>query len=214
MKQTLKIGFTVLVVAALTMSGFALAQSDETPTDQSDTTQTATGDEIARGVAVIVERLAPLVEDGTITQGQAEVVAEQLADGFGPRGRVERVRQGLGAAAEFLGIDVEDLVDQLRDGATLAEIAGDQADELIAALVAEAEDQLAQAVDDGRITQAQADERLAEIEDHLTAFVNDGLPERPMGPMGGGCHGWGGGPGGPGGFGSGGDEAPATGAEA
>ncbi len=210
MKQTLKIGFTVLVVAALTMSGFALAQSDQATTDQTVTDPTTAAqpptaqppaDEVTRGVAAILERLAPLIEDRTISQEQAEAVAGQLADGFRPGAMHRPVRVGLETAADFLGMDVQDLAARLRDGATLAEIAGDQTDGLIAALVAEAEDHLAQAVADGRLTQAEAEERLADIEGHITTFVNEGLPERPFG----GGHR----PGGPDG-----GEAPMAGAEA
>lgn len=189
MKQTLKTGFTVLVVAALTMSGLALAQTDETASDE----------EVSRGVTAILERLAPLVEGGTINQAQAEAVAEQLADGFGPR-RPHRGLQALKAASEFLDMEIADLASQLRDGATLAEIAGDQTDGLIAAMVAEAEEHLAQAVADGRLTQEEADEKLAGIEDRITTFVNQGPPERPEGAGGPGRPG---GHRGPGGFGTG-----------
>ena len=201
MKQTLKIGFTVLVVAALTMSGIALAQTDETPTD----------DEVSRGVSAIVEKLAPLVENGTITQTQAEAVAGQLADGRGHRGPSRRGPQGLDAAAEFLGMDAEELGAQLKDGATLAEIAGDQTDGLITALVADAEEHLAQAVADGKLTQEEADEKLAEAEERITTFVNEGPPERPAGedgqrpPRGGR---------GPGGSAPGGGAPPVEGADA
>jgi len=201
MKQTLKIGFTVLVVAALTMSGIALAQTDETPTD----------DEVSRGVNAIVEKLAPLVENGTITQTQAEAVAGQLADGMGHRGPSRRGPQGLDAAAEFLGLDAEELGAQLKDGATLAEIAGDQTDGLIAALVADAEEHLAQAVADGKLSQEEADEKLAEAEERITTFVNEGPPERPAGedgqrpPRGGR---------GPGGSAPGGGAPPVEGADA
>ncbi|MCB2224138.1 MAG: hypothetical protein KQH83_08185 [Actinobacteria bacterium] len=194
MKQTLKIGFTVLVVAALTMSGIALAQSDETATDDAPAAE-----DVSRAVDGILERLAPLVEDGTITQDQAQAVADQLADGFGKhRPGPRRGIAGLDTAAEVLGMDVEELASQLRDGSTLAEIAGGQADEVIAAMVAQAEERLAQAVEDGKLTQDEADEKLAEAEERITTFVNEGPPERPEGEGPGGRPGHRpGGPGGP-----------------
>ena len=99
MKQTLKIGITALVMAALTMSGIALAQTDDDATDE---------EAAAPGVSVIVEKLAPLIEDGTITEPQAEAVAEQLADGFGHRRGPQRGSKGLEAAAEFLDMEIED----------------------------------------------------------------------------------------------------------
>jgi hypothetical protein len=179
MKQTLKIGFTVLVVAAMAMSGIALAQTDESATDE----------EVSRGVSAIVEKLAPLIEDGTITEAQAEAVAGQLADGFGPRGPRQRAVKGLSSAAEFLDMEVADLAAQLKEGATLAEIAGAQTDALVAAMVADAEEHLAQAVADEKLTQEEADEKLADIEERITTFVNEGPPERPEGQRRPGGHG-------------------------
>ena len=199
MKQTLKIGITVMVVAAMAMSGIALAQTDE---------ETATGEEVSRGVAAIVEKLGPLVEAGTIDEGQAQAVAETLADGMGPRRSPQRgPAHGLDAAADFLGMEIDDLGAQLRDGATLAEIAGDQTGALIEALVADAEEHLAQAVADGKLTQDEADTRLADIEEKITTFVNEGPPERPEGERPRPPHR----PGGPGG--PGGDEAPVDGGD-
>ena len=173
MKQTLKIGITIMVVAVLAMSGIALAQTnDEAPA----------GEDAARGVAAIMERLGPLVEAGTIDQGQAQAVAETLADGVGHRRpQQHRPVNGLKAAADFLGMEIEDLGAQLRDGATLAEIAGDQAGALIDALVAETEEHLAQAVADGKLSQDEADAKLADAEERITTFVNEGPPERPEG---------------------------------
>ena len=82
---------------------------------------------------------------------------------------------------------------QLRDGATLAEIAGSETDALIASLVADVEEKLDEAVANGRITQEEADEKLAEATERITTFVNEG-PQRPGG---------GGGRPGPGDFGGG-----------
>ena len=89
------------------------------------------------------------------------------------------MRHGLKEAAEFLDMEVADFAEQLREGATPAEIAGDQTDELIAFLVADVEEHLADAVENGRITQEEADEKLAEAEERITTFVNEGPPERP-----------------------------------
>jgi len=71
---------------------------------------------------------------------------------------------------------------------------------LIAYLVDQAEEHIADAVADGRMTQEEADEKLADLEDHITELVTSDIPEpgdRPMGGGGGrGGHG-------PGGFGGG-----------
>ena len=187
MKQTLKIGVTVLLVAALAMSGIALAQTggdDEAPAGDGP-------------VSKILEVLGPLVENGTISETQAEAVAETLAEAL-PRRPHRGGRFAIGAAAEFLGMEVEDLAAQMRDGATLAEIAGAQTNGLIAALVADVSERLDGAVTEGRITQEEADEKLAEATEKITTFVNEG-PQHEEG-QGPGDRGRGG-PGGPGGFG-------------
>ena len=85
-------------------------------------------------IEVIANALAGLVEDGTITQEQADQVAEtldeQLPDrgsgGLGGPGIRGGMLLGLDAAAEELGLTQEELHDQLHDGATLAQIAEEQ----------------------------------------------------------------------------------------
>jgi hypothetical protein len=70
----------------------------------------------------------------------------------------------LATTAEVLGLEVEDLVTQLQDGATIAEIADAQGVELQAivdANLALAEDRVAELVEAGDITQELADAFLA-----------------------------------------------------
>lgn len=171
MKQTLKIGITFLVVAALTMSGIALAQTDES-TDDPAVNQ--------NGVTRIVERLQGLIDDGTISAGQAQAVAEALADGFHPGGPRGHRGPGFGEIADFLGMDAESFRAALQEYDTLADLAaanGSSADELVSFLVTQAEERIAQAVENGRIDQADADEKLAEIEEKVTEKVNSQIPE-------------------------------------
>ncbi|MBI5157868.1 MAG: hypothetical protein HZA58_07655 [Acidimicrobiia bacterium] len=186
MKQTLKIGITVMVVSALAMSGVALAQTTEDDTAVEDT----------RGYEMIQDKLAPLVEDGTINQTQADAVAAALARGVrGPGGgRGFRAIQGV---AEFLELTREEMREALAEYDTLADLAaahGSSGAELIAYLVDQAEERIADAVADGRMTQEEADEKLADLEEHITELVNGDIPERPRGGGRGG-HGPGGGEG-------------------
>jgi polyhydroxyalkanoate synthesis regulator phasin len=170
MKQTLKIGITVLVVAALTMSGIALAQTDES-TDEPVNQQ---------AVTKIVEKLQGLVDDGTISADQAQAVAEALAEGFRPGGHRGHRGPNLGAVAGFLEMEVEDFRAALQEYDTLADLAaanGSSAEELIDFLVSKADERLAQAVENGRIDQAEADEKLVEIEEKITEMVNSEIPE-------------------------------------
>lgn len=132
------------------------------------------------------DTLSQLVTDGTLTQEQADAVAGALEEnrparpGPGPRGGFH-----LETAAEALGVTVDELRQALRDGQSLADVAaarGVDAQSVIDALVAEAREKLADGVADGRITQEQADARLAEATEHITAMVNGELP--PPGPRG------------------------------
>jgi hypothetical protein len=69
-----------------------------------------------------------------------------------------------------LGITEEELVDRLRDGQTLAEIAeaeGKTLAQVRSAVRAEAVERLDEAVQDGRITKAQRDEMVEHLDEHL-----------------------------------------------
>ena len=191
MKQTLKIGITALVVATLAMSGIALAQTDE-----------STDEAAQNAVTRIAEKLQSLVDDGTITADQADAVAEVLADGFRPRGPKGHRGPNPGAVAEFLGMEVDDFREALQEYDTLADLAaanGSSGAELISFLVGQAEERLDQAVADGKIEQADADEKLAEATEKITEMVNSEIPE-DAGQRGGRGQGRRG-PGGQGGFG-------------
>jgi len=99
--------------------------------------------------------------------------------GFGHRGGDE-----LTAAATYLGISESDLQSQLASGKTLAQIAngtsGKSAAGLVDALVTAEKAELAQAVKDGRLTQAQADQIATGLTARMTALVNGDLA--PHGP--------------------------------
>ena len=138
------------------------------------------------------EVLAPLVEDGTITQAQADAVIAALQEARperpGHHGPGKGIKGG-DTAAEALGITTDELREALRDGATIAEIAalqGVDVQSVIDAMVAEASERLAEAVENGRITQEEADEKLAELGEKITDVVNNGRPEGegPRGPRG------------------------------
>ena len=143
------------------------------------------------------ETLQPLVDDGTITAEQADAVTTQLVEnrpergeggfgeGRGPGGHrgPGMFARGVGSEAltDLLGIDAEELRTQLRDGATLADIATAQGVEVQAVvdeLVGELDERLTNAVDNGRIDQAEADQKLADAEAKITDMVNNGRPER------------------------------------
>jgi hypothetical protein len=177
-------GLVGAVAAAPAMSAAAVSAVSSVSTDRAET---------------IANALAGLVEDGTLTQEQADAVAETLDEqlpargpgGFGgPRGH-GGVLLDLDVAAEELGLTEQELREQLHDGASLAEIAEEQGvdvDDLVNVIVDAAEERLAAAVDDGRIDQERADEIAANLEERVRTFVEEGLPAPPDGirPHGGG----------------------------
>lgn len=167
----------VLVIGGLALTSITAGEADAQDSDSDTTT-----------VAPLSDALDELVEEGVISQEQADAVEEKLRETFGGRlGRGHRLHHGLEEAAEVIGVDAEQLAEQLADGATLAEVAeangADPAD-VIDALVANAEERLAAAVENGRIDQAAADERLAEIEERVTDLVNGELEFPARGELG------------------------------
>jgi polyhydroxyalkanoate synthesis regulator phasin len=177
--------------------GLTSAAPDAAPAvlvQQTDEPDTTTEDAPVEPGTHLRESLQELVDAGTISAEQADAVAAHLVEnrpergefgeGHGPGGRHGGMF-GRGVASEaltdLLGIDGEELRTQLRDGATLAEIAADQGVEVQAVideLVAEVTERVDNAVENGRIDQAEADEKLAEAEARITDMVNNGRPER------------------------------------
>jgi len=94
---------------------------------------------------------------------------------------------GLDAAAKALGTTAEELRTALAGGQSIAEVAatkGVAVQTVIAAIVAENKTRLDEAVAAGKITQTQADERLADTTERVTAMVNGEAPVHggPRGP--------------------------------
>ena len=77
-----------------------------------------------------------------------------------------------GRVAEFLEMDRQELGGAVRGGASIADLAGDRVDELVADLVARATERIEQAVTDGRLDRDRADEILARVEERITAHLN------------------------------------------
>jgi hypothetical protein len=212
---------TLAAVGALTLGGAALAGTALAATGGGAPSPTAPApsyaapaprqDDPAARAERIRQALAGLVADKTLTQAQADKVASTLAasgvrGGPGGPGGMRGPRgmgggQALGAAAKALGMTESDLLTQLRSGKSLAAVAkqkGVDVQKVVDALVAEAKQRIADAVKSGRLTQAQADQRLKNLTARITAKVNATRPVGPgrVGPGGAGrWHGPGNGPG-------------------
>lgn len=161
------------------------------------------------------EILKPLVDDGTITQAQADKVIAALqaagpmgggaggpmsggdggfGGGDGDHGRGGR-GMGPGASldtvASTLGISVDDVMSAVQGGSTIADLAkqhGKSAQDVIDALVADVKAHFDSEVASGEHTQADADARIADATARITEFVNNtsaAMADGHMGPDGG-----------------------------
>jgi hypothetical protein len=95
---------------------------------------------------------------------------------------------GLSVAAKAIGIEESALLDALQSGDTIADVARAHdvdVQKVIDAIVADMNSHLDQAVGDGRLTQAQADQMKANAAERATDLVNGQPPAGgPMGPGG------------------------------
>ena len=151
-KRRLATGAAVLGAGALLAGPItAFAQQDD---EDTTTTTTPTETEETTRSSRLTEALDSLVTAGTLTQAQADAVAEALQAAKPDRplggGRHERGgfgfgRAGLDAAAEVLGMEEAEVRAALRDGTTLAELAtqnGVEPQAVTDALVAEATERI------------------------------------------------------------------------
>jgi hypothetical protein len=133
-------------------------------------------------------RVDAAVEAGRLTEEQGEEMKARIdADefplfGLGPGGPGHHFHFGHGAeleaAASFLGMTEAELRTALEDGQTLAEVAeaeGKTVAGLVDAMVAAATEELEQAVEDGRLTEAQKNSIVATLEERITDKVNGEL---------------------------------------
>ena len=188
-------GVTAAAVA-LVGGGGAIAADRLTPKQESDTivadAAKQLGVEASKLDAALKKALSNRVDAavaaGELTKAQGDALKERIAAGdvplvgAGPRlghhGHFHHHFGGLDAAADYLGVTEAELRASLRDGSTLAEIAeekGKSVDDLEAALVAAAKADLAEAVEDGRITAEQQAEILADLPARIDDLVNGEL---------------------------------------
>ena len=136
----------------------------------------------------LANRVDEAVAEGRLTQEQGAALKARIRSGeypllglrgrgpgFGFRHHGHGPGAPLDAAASFLGLDEAELREQLQDGKTLAEIAkaeGKTVAALVDALVAAAKTELAEAVESGRLTDAQRDRILEDLEERISEGVS------------------------------------------
>ncbi|MGH3059390.1 MAG: hypothetical protein ACRDPP_14305 [Gaiellaceae bacterium] len=145
-----------------------------------------------------VARVDEAVESGRLTEAQAAELKERIRageaglPGLGLRGGPPwpggPEHRGFGhgpglfePAADYLGLEGDELRDRLSEGDSLAEIAeaeDKEVDGLVDALVAAARERLDEALEEGRLGEAERDEMVERIRERVDALVQDGLPGR------------------------------------
>jgi uncharacterized protein YidB (DUF937 family) len=125
------------------------------------------------------------VADGRLTQAQAQAMKERIDAGevplfgLGPgpgHHHGPGLHGGLDSAADYLGLTQAQLRTALNGDTTLAQLAKDKGksvDGLVTAMVADAKAKLAEAVEDGRLTQAESQAMQADLKARITAMVNN-----------------------------------------
>jgi uncharacterized protein YidB (DUF937 family) len=202
------------LVASIIVTGVALAQSGGgTPEpNQGSTTQDTFLSNVASHLGISVDQLKQAIkdadldmvdqalQDGKITQDQADQLRQRIEEGngFGFRFRLnlglkverfESLQSIVNSVASELNLSPSDILDQLKQGKTLAEIADAQGvsrDDLKSTITTSVGEAVDKAVSDGTLTQDRADQIKSWLSDNLDKIIDSTRGE-------GGCwgRGWG-----------------------
>ena len=123
-----------------------------------------------------IETIDEAVAEGRLTEERAARLKERAAEG----GRLfPRFRRGHGhvvdAAAEVLDIPKDELIEGLKDGSSLADLAeaqGMSVEEFSGALLTQVQAQLDDQVAEDKLTREQADQMLQRFEENIDRIVN------------------------------------------
>jgi hypothetical protein len=148
--------------------------------------------------AAAIDQVDAALKDGTITKAEADRLKARIESGefppfFGPgplfghrfgherhdfHGGLPLFGEKLSAAADYLNLTEAQLRTKLNAGQTLAEIAmaqGKSVDGLKQAILADAKKKLDQLVEDGELTQAEADAIYERLQSHVDDLVQHGM---------------------------------------
>lgn len=198
----------VAIVGAMALGAVALAQNadegDGWPFDFRERMSEA----IAGILGINVEKydaavdqaqeqvLGEAIDEGWLTQDQADRMRERFEEGAGP-GRMGGRFPGMGGgmmhldgslldlAAEKLGLSVEELRTELEEGKSIAAVAEEQDVDpqiIVDAYVAQMRETLDEAVENGRITQKQADWALEQGETRIQEMLERTFDADDCGP--------------------------------
>ncbi|MCC7364797.1 MAG: hypothetical protein IT303_10535 [Dehalococcoidia bacterium] len=177
---------------AVFLEGFAAGKSINTILTENSLDPAAVQ---ADALAAIDAKLDEAVASGQLTQAQADAafarISEKLPElmdatpGDRPHPVLNLLRGMPQIAADTIGISLQELVQALRSGETVAEVAtanGAEPQAVIDALVADSDAKIDQAVANGKLTEEQGENAKARAAEAIEKFVNEGRPERPERP--------------------------------
>jgi hypothetical protein len=147
--------------------------------------------------AAAIDQVDAALKAGRITQAEADALKERIESGdyprffgplfFGPRFAPDFDRAGpppfffgekLTSAAEYLGLAEAELRAKLNEGKTLAEIADEQGKSVAGlkdAMLKATKAKLDQLVEDGRLTQAEAEDVYDRFQSHVDDLIQHGM---------------------------------------
>lgn len=199
MKRSHKIAIVVALALSVVAVGGAIGATKLTPKQESQAIINDAAQQLGVEPSELTDalkqalknRVDAAVEDGRLTEEQGRELKERIDAGEVPFFGVGRgfhkhfhapFHAKLEAAAEYLGMTQTQLEEALEDGKTLAQVAKDQGkavDGLVDALVEGAEQKLQDAVEAGRLTEAEKSEMLDGLRDRITDLVNGRFPRLP-----------------------------------
>lgn len=199
MKRSHKIAIVVALALSVVAVGGAIGATKLTPKQESQAIINDAAQQLGVEPTELTDalkqalknRVDAAVEDGRLTEEQGRELKERIDAGEVPFFGVGRgfhkhfhgpFHAKLEAAAEYLGMTQAQLEDALEDGKTLAQVAKDEGkavDGLVDALVEGAEQKLQDAVEAGRLTEAEKSEMLDGLRDRIMDLVNGRLPRLP-----------------------------------
>lgn len=139
---------------------------------------------VVAGAAIVGSGLAGFGLTSAFAQTEETPAEPPAAEGERPEGCHGHRGAGLAVIAEAIGIEQDELRAALEDGSTPAEVAEANdvdRDTVFDALVEHMNERIDQAVEDERLTEDEADEKRAEVEDRANAILDGERPERPEG---------------------------------
>lgn len=186
-----------LIEAAATETGLAVRdimrelRSGSTLADIISANNGSVDNVVASAVADATEQINAAVTEGHLTQEQADELIASLQTVFTDavngelperpgRPGVRLFARGIvRQVAEATGLEIDDVVEQLQSGATIADVLTASGVDVVSFtddVLAQASERLAQAVANGRITQERADEMIARLTERLPEIINSSHP--------------------------------------